>query len=319
MPNTYTITPEQKTEYEGLFVLKNMDAKSLTYSTNLADGSQEFLRPILVRLMGEGLVNIVKDRFMVTGKGLTMVSQLTQMYQEYLDFYDVFSKVDPVAGEFAFERFFENDQAAWQSYFGDRWYELVIKASKGKKALPEWADLRPTIWQAYLDEPRWRDFRLMVATARKADPVRIVFMAFLNEGNFDTSKPNWEFDLVLGTFWKQVLDVCNTADSIDQIEAASDQERNEILGNVIKRGMEVMVNLRKQEAKLQVEFQQAQAAAEEAEQTAAASGAQTEVVTETVVETTTYEEYDDYYSPWLLDPFYPCYDWWYGPLFTIYI
>ncbi|MCP4579785.1 MAG: response regulator [Deltaproteobacteria bacterium] len=56
-----------------------------------------------------------------------------------------------------------------------------------------------------------------MAEFKKLDPVEIVFMSFLNEDRFGRDETGWQFDLLLGNIWDEILHICNTAIRLEDL------------------------------------------------------------------------------------------------------
>ena len=72
-------------------------------------------------------------------------------------------------------------------------------------------------WREYLDDDRWDDLRVAVADYKKLNPVEIVFMSFISENRFGRNEVGWQFELLLGAVWDEILDICNSAIQWDQL------------------------------------------------------------------------------------------------------
>nr|MBL0716498.1 hypothetical protein [Desulfobacterales bacterium] len=149
-------------------------------------------------------------------------------YSEFLKIFDIYCAVDLGEGTFAFEEYFNI------------------------------TDVKQ--WNKYLNDERWEDLRVAVAIYKKLNPVEIVFMSFLQEEQFGNRGEGWEFDLLLGSIWDDILKVCNTAlsapDLAYQDEDGSLVDGNMVLEDVIIQGAELNLALHKQEQKLHQELQE---------------------------------------------------------------
>jgi hypothetical protein len=189
------------------------------------------------------------------------VVRFTRRYQDFLKNFDCYCAVDLGEGEFAFEQFWEiEDEDEWESY---------------------------------LEEERWEDLRIAVAKFKNIDPLEIVFYALINEGRINDSKEGWQFDLVLGTIWDEILEICNTALTIEDL-AYEDEDGNQI------KGEGVLKDILHQGAALNMELKKLEDEYGEEEDEDEGSGGGDYVVEEVVTE----EIVDDVYYGYYHDPFY---------------
>lgn len=290
MPNTYSLSKEQQSRYAGIVLLNWISGQKNGIPAALSKGDADFIKPILQDLYNQNLLNIVTGYFVVTEQGNQVLNNLRVRYTEYLDMFDIYCAVDLSA-----EADVNQDQFAFQRFYDDSLADL-------------------TAWKMYLALPRWQDLRLAVAEFKKTDPVEIVFMSFLKQGRFNTTKPGWEFELALGSVWNEMLQVCNTALCVNDLATTAPDGTvypgTAIVEEIIKRGTAVMFEL----FKVRKDIETAQAAAtEQAAQEPSATS--TETVTETVVEEVVIEEPCTYYDPWW-DPYYIS-PYWTVPLFVL--
>jgi DNA-directed RNA polymerase beta' subunit len=118
----------------------------------------------------------------------------------------------------------------------------------------------------------------------------------LKEGRIDTTVTGWEVDLIDGTIWDEISEICNTAITSEQL-SFEDQ-----LKNIVIAGSELLKTLIQKEQEEEKNNPE-----EEVTETVTT----TEETTEEVV-----DDYDDmvYYDPYFYDPYYvsPCWGFYYG-------
>lgn len=217
----YTISQDQKLRFAGLYLLEYMVKNKTTFPL-LLRGSEGDLEPVLEWLLVKQWVEIANnDHYKVTDAGRKALEGFAKIYREYLRNYDVYSAVDLGTGEFALASYFDFDSDA------------------------EWRD--------FLNNDRWEDLRVAVADYKDADPVEIVFMSFLNEGRFGRDESGWQFDLLLGTVWDEILEICNEAlDEYDLAYTGDDGREvsgESVLEDVITQGAQVLLELHAREQK----------------------------------------------------------------------
>jgi hypothetical protein len=220
------------------------------------------------------LLNKNDKEYIPTEKGRQYLENFLNKYYEFLKIFDIFCAVDLGTGEFAFSKFY---------------------------------DMNDEEWKPFLNNSRFSDVRVAVAEFKKLDAVEIVFMSFLNEKKFDCSQRGWQADLILDDKWNEILNICNTAIPL------VDLEDDGVIENIVTRGNETMKLLAQIESKLdEAEF--------EGNQHEHESDESETITTETVEETVEYVPvidgpvygygyWDNYYAdPYYMSPF------WYTPI-----
>ena len=174
----YRLDEKQRHHYARLYLLDYMIQEEARISI-LLDEKNEDLEPILDELMARELIEIDQKQFYcVSREGKALHHNFLKRYRENMAISDIFCAVDLSSGEFAF------------SFYDD---------------YPKKPD-----WDAFLAAPRWDDLRIAVAEYLKNDPIELVFMSFINEKRFGrNAEGNWQFDLLLGSVWDEILEVCN--------------------------------------------------------------------------------------------------------------
>ena len=260
---TYELSQTEKTKYASIIIINKIVNTELKIRLPLKD-DDEYLRPSLDIMYAKGLIQVLNnpnpDNFGIidnyytsTSIGEELLNKFYDRYFESLKISEVFSAVDLKEGEFAFKKFFEFE-------------------SEGE-------------WKEYLNEPRFEDMRVAVAELRSIDPIESIFMSFISEGRFECDTPTWQFELLTGMVWTEMLEIVNSNIHADQIEP-------EEMENMVRLGSEIMMDLIKQE----IEINNAKIIAEE----------EYDTIEETTVTTVTYEEDDIYcyYEPYYDDPYY---------------
>jgi len=172
------------------------------------------LEPILEHLLVHDCVQIRDGKqYRATMKGQQTVKRFLDRYREFLGVFDVFAAVDLGSGEFALASYFEVDQRSWKAYLADE---------------------------------RWEDLRVPIAASKGIHPAEIVFLSFLQEKRFGRNEIGWQFDLLLGSVWDDILEVCETALHVDQLGYSDDQGTvtgDMVLHDVIAQGAGLMLEL----------------------------------------------------------------------------
>jgi len=181
----WTVSEEQKMRFAGIFLLEYMINHPHIFQLWLEDRDSD-LEPILEWLLSKGWIEIREAKeYVPTNEGRDILKRFMERYARFVYFFDVFSGVDLGAGEFAFANYFDI--------------------------------LEPEEWTAYLHEERFSDVRIAIAEYLGIDAVEIVFMSFIREDRFGRDASGWQFDLLLGSVWDQILDICNSAIGVEEL------------------------------------------------------------------------------------------------------
>jgi hypothetical protein len=253
----YTLLEKDRVKYISLILLNEIIQFQHYFPVRLT-GEDVFLEPFLQGMVERGLLRVERGEYLPTDLGREELVTLYNKYYEFLKFFDVFCAVDLSQGEFAFSSI-NND---WSD---DEWFE-------------------------FLGQERFSDVRVAVADFKGINPIEIVFMSFLNENRFDCGQPRWQYFLTGHDVWNEILEICNSAVSLDYLKSEG------VIENIVREGSDLALELIKQ--------------AEESEQQGDV------IVEETVTEEVVTEEVEEYvdvvemptygYSYWqpYHDPFY---------------
>ena len=199
MSNAYAIDDARKKQFAGVYLLEYMATQKKTFSL-LLPRDEEPLEEVLEWLLVRDYVRIVDDsHYAVATAGENELKAFAKRYVNYLTHFDIYSAVDLEAGEFAFS-----------SYFS-------FETDDG--------------WNTYLEDERWEDLRIAVAAHREMDPVEIVFMNFLQEKRFGRDQSGWQFDLLLGSVWDEILEIC--ANSLHANELGFESDEGPVSGETV--------------------------------------------------------------------------------------
>jgi hypothetical protein len=222
MPRNYRVGEENRKQFAAAYVLDKMVNRGLRVPVML-EGVEQDLEPVLEYMFMKDLVEIRdNERYVPTARGKKELERFAGRYREFLANFDVFCAVDLAEGVFAFARYFDFDD--------DRQ------------------------WRDYIQAERWDDLRVAVAEYKQLDPVEIVFMSFLQENRFGETEAGWQFDLLLGSVWDEILEICNTAISVNDLSYRDEDgvavSGEAVIRDVISQGAELNAELRVRERKL---------------------------------------------------------------------
>ena len=216
------VTEEQKKQFASTYLLDAMTNTPIQIPVYLENNDND-LEPILEYMMMKRYIEIHNSsHYIPTQKGKDLLKRFMARYSEFLKIFDIYSAVDLGQGCFAFERYFDfttDDE-----------------------------------WKKYLLDERWEDLRIAVALYKKLNPIEIVFMSFLKEGQFGDRGEGWQFDLLLGSIWDEIIAVCTAALTAHDLEY-TDEEGNVIHGStvledIIVQGAQLNCKLHEQEKEM---------------------------------------------------------------------
>lgn len=211
----YQLDDKQKHHYARLYLLDYMVQEDVKISV-LLDEKSEDLEPVFDELMARELIEIDQEqRYCVSRQGLALHQNFLKRYRKIIAENDIFCAVDLKVGEFAF------------SFYDDY----------------------PTLdaWNAFLDANRWDDLRVAVVEYLNQDPIELIFMSFINEKRFGRDDDGkWQFDLLLGSVWDEILEICNQSIHWPELGYKDDQGKvsaAEVITDIIAQGGELRSGL----------------------------------------------------------------------------
>ena len=216
----YSVTEEQKIRFAGIYLLEYMINTPHSIPIFL-DGNDVDLETILEWLHAKDYIQILNnEKYIPTPEGRKLLQQFMARYSEYLTMFDIFSAVDLEAGEFAFASYYD--------------YETDEE------------------WRVFMDDSRWDDLRIAVADFKQMNPVEIIFMNFINEKRFGRDDSGWQFDLLLGSVWDEILNICETAIQWQDLGFEDEEgaiDAQDVIVDVIEQGTNIMLDLLEKENK----------------------------------------------------------------------
>lgn len=278
----YSLDQERRDQFAAIYLLQHMVVNSLQFNILLSH-SESFLEPLLVRLNAKGYLSIQNNCYQVTPSGEACVDDYLKRYAEYVQIFSIFCAVDLKAGKFAYASV-DND-----GYLTDCPILDIVDNEH---------------WHSYLDDPRWEDLRVAVAQLKNMDPIEIIFMAFLYEGRFGMTADGWQFDLVLGAIWNEIVDIVNSNLQISDLgyeEVTGEAAIADIVAQGTHIAMQIIAEEARRNADKAAEDEHNRQLSYQNENSEDVLVEETEVVE--VVEIVEYNDYD-YYQPYWSDPYY---------------
>ncbi|MGE9267200.1 MAG: hypothetical protein ACQKBY_03815 [Verrucomicrobiales bacterium] len=196
----YHLSEDDKRQFAATFLIDHMEREKRHYDV-LLDGGDSDLSPILQWLLMKGHIEINDEHhYALTQSGHDKAQQFALRYQALLTYFDLFGYVDLESGDFAFEKVsdFERDSA----------------------------------WQQFLADPRWFDLRLPLIEHLGGNPIELVFCQFVREKRISTANDHWQLELVHGSLWGDILDICENAITPEQLTFEED-DGHQVSGEAI--------------------------------------------------------------------------------------
>ncbi len=257
------MTKEKRELYASLLILDKM----INNHSYLEIGKYDScIDDILIDLNAKGYINLEGTTYVPTSKGRDILSNFLKRYEEFRKAFEVYSRVDVQTGEFAYEKFFDIED-------------------DGE-------------WEEYKDNDRFEDLRLAIASFKGMDPLECAVLIFMTEGEFDTQKKGWEFDLTSTLIWDDVENLVRGSKNIQDLSYEDEGDvisGESVMEDVIRQGAEFLVDIKKREAENDAQDEEEECEEEYEE----------EVVTYVeVIEDDYYDPYyyEEYYDPWYVAP-----------------
>ncbi len=236
-PKDWELTKDQKLNFQSLYIL-NLITEEQVLFPNFLTGRLRFAEDAIAFLEDSKLIyqeeqydekkvlgfsmgkSDIKYVYKATDEAFQVVKSYKKRYLEYLKLYDVYAYVDPEAGKFAMNKF-----------------KKIMLKEGGKEA-----------WWDYLNNERWVDYRIPVATFKGIDPREFIFFSFIEEGKFAPSSENdeneWAEKLFLGSVWDDMYAILESA-PIWEEQGDDLEESKEIMQEIISAGADVILSQRK--------------------------------------------------------------------------
>jgi len=262
--STLRLSKEKREQYASLLLLDQMINNGHRF---IVGQYSDYINPLLIKMDAAGYISLDDVTYTATDKGRESLQVFVNRYAEFLKVFDIYCAVDLVSGEFAFCK--------------------------------EMFEMNSIEWEQHVEDERFEDVRMAACKLKDYDPLEAGFMIFLEKGRFDLSSNTWEFDLVNDLIWDELETIVQESKDFDHLDY-EDEDGNKVEGSsviedVVRQGSKLMIDLLKEEKRLDEEASNAQDEEDEEE-----------CEEEMIVETTIIEEYHDvdYYDPYYNDPFY---------------
>ena len=233
----YSTSEEQKSVFAGVYLLEYMINRPHSFNVYL-DRDDQDLESVLEWLASKSYITIqskapppekkegffsrfIKKKnvssdttpveyYQVSNKGREVLKKFLKRYSDFLHLFDVFCAVDLEQGEFAFA-------------------EYNAHSSKDT-------------WNNFLQHERFDDLRIAVCDYLGINPVEIVFMSFIQEERFGRNADKWQFDLLLGSVWDDILEICNTAIQWNELGPSTNVAKD-VIQDIISQGADLIESL----------------------------------------------------------------------------
>ena len=209
--DAWIVSTEQRERFPLLFVLDYMVAEKQSYKV-WPEREDYDLKPILDGLYARGWLEIESDRYFPSQSGWTIIQLLKKRYKEYVYYFDVYSAIDLVTGEFAFESYdqFEVDSD----------------------------------WLRFLDDERFYDLRIAVMEYLDMDAVEVVMMQFITETKYGRDPSRWKSACLSGQLFDDILLICNDAIDVSELSYRSDDgilvSGESVIEDILQQGTQLL-------------------------------------------------------------------------------
>jgi hypothetical protein len=264
----YKLTTEQKKYFCSVLLLEDMNNFDKEYPI-LLEGDDELLEPLFVHMMANDWIETKKSTYGVTNEGRKVLRNYIEKLYEFRSIFKVFCAIDIDTDEIGYNKFFDFDT-------DEQFY-------------------------AHLQEDRFEDLRVAVCELKGINPLEIIFLEFVDGGEYDFEEEGWQADLVTGLIWDDLLDVANSNLHLDELGKYDEDDTlvetgKEFMVRMIKDGTELMVGLIKKQAEVDEE--------EDDDDDDDIEEEYVESTTENFIDEPVYNHtyYESYYDPYYISP-----------------
>ena len=263
----YKLTVEQKNYFGSVLLLEDMNNFNKVYPI-LLEGDDELLEPLFIYMMSKNWLKTGLNSYVVTDEGRKVLKNYIEKLYEFRSIFKVFCAIDINTDEIGFNRFHEFDT-------DEQFY-------------------------AHLQEERFEDLRVAVCEFKGINPTDIIFLEFVDSGEYDFEQDGWQADLVTGLIWDELLEVANSNLHMSDLDSFDDdneliESSEDYMTRMIKDSTELMVGLIKKQAEIDANDEEEEDDTEEEF---------VETITKTYIAEPvySYEYYEDYYDPYYVSP-----------------
>ncbi len=212
----YQVPPEERLQYAGIYLIEYMVNTPAEFDVFLSENDSD-LESILEWLLEKDLAEIFEEKsYRASKKGHALLTRYMKRYSEYLHAFDIFAHTDLGAGEFALQ--------FWPEHRGN------------------------ANWENLKQEERFEDLRIAIADYLELSPVEVVFMSYINEKRFGRTETGWQFDLLLGSVWDEITEICESAIQWHQLGYNDEQGEvpaTEVIEDILWQGLSLVDELDK--------------------------------------------------------------------------
>lgn len=262
----YKLTDEMKKYFTSVLLLENLVNFGHEYPV-LLKGDSVHLEPMLVYMVSKGYIEIRNNRYEPTKKGGEVLKNHLEKLEEFRRVYRIYSAVDTGEGTFAFEEYFNVET--------DEEFDKI------------------------LNDERYVDLRIALCELKGINPLEIVFLEFIDNGEFNVHHLGWELDLMTGSIWFDILDIVNNNIYLEDL-AEEETSGEEVMKLIVEAGSKVMTELLAEQDRLDAEEEEDEEEYEdEEEEEEFITTYEVEYIEEPYFDLSYYDAYYDpyYYSP----------------------
>lgn len=212
----YSISTSSRMQYAGLYILLELSDSSCAEIVGSYENNAKILEPILAWLLKQDYIcENGKNDFIITSTGNHVLESFKKKYDKFVEQYDVYSAIDLGEGEFAYSHLpeFENDEE----------------------------------WLEFIDQDRWEDLRIAVAEFNGEDPIEMIFMSLIADGEFGRNDSgHWDEDLLTGHIWNEIIEIANTAVPLSSLAYEDEGEiisSDQVIKDILEQGKNLLTEL----------------------------------------------------------------------------
>ncbi|MDD9950995.1 MAG: hypothetical protein OXT67_05465 [Zetaproteobacteria bacterium] len=213
----YSISQSSRLQYAGLYLLLELSESSCAEIVGELESNAKILEPILSWLLEQQYIGAKgKNDFAITEKGKSVVRTFKEKYNRFVEDYDIFSAVDLGEGEFAYSHLpeFDNDEQ----------------------------------WLEFIDQDRWEDLRIAVAEHKGDDPIELIFMSLIADGEYGRDEHGqWDENLLTGAIWDEIVEIANTAVPLTALAYEDEGQivsAKEVMADILAQGNNLLGELK---------------------------------------------------------------------------
>lgn len=188
----------------------------------------KLLEEYLIHMVSKGWLDINDTEYLPTQSGRELLKNHKAKMIEFRSLYKIYSAVDTGEGEFGYSSYFDFDT--------DEEFE------------------------EYINQDHFEDLRIALCEFKNLNPLEIVFLEMVDERRFNLESTGWQFELVSGLIWDELVEIVNTNISLEELAEEGDEEEGiesytgeEVMRIIVEEGNLVLKQLLDEEESISEE------------------------------------------------------------------